>query len=384
MGSQDNKRDGDSYLKFEQAKDALQNIASTISSEVASGVSSVARRGSVDVKKAKKSMKSVASAASSEFSSAAKRGSADVLTVADNAISSAKKVAELSTDGFRETSLRATELATRGTDEVFQFAEQGFTEIQLLSRNGTEKVGEVAKWIDAQAKSSTEFVSFKAKALVLKFTGKEDYNFGDITNELIRRIAQKEIATQDTILLIKILIALGASIGPLAKALPLTILLEALNVSLEQKVGGQVLETLALAIDSRIIAAFSSDDKVQIGDALKRTVLSGVLAFTGKKSYESGDIVQRVVQQKEETETDETTQQLKLVMNPELQEWDRLFVERCLQNIESTQSESPVNAQILDMKISSALEVCADLEKDKTNSQGKGIMGARDRYFDQL
>jgi hypothetical protein len=134
-------------------------------------------------------------------------------------------------------------------------------------------------------------------------------------------------------LLIKILIALGASIGPLAKALPLTILLEALNVSLEQKVGGQVLETLALAIDSRIIAAFSSDDKVQIGDALKRTVLSGVLAFTGKKSYESGDIVQRVVQQKEETETDETTQQLKLVMNPELQELDRLFVEHCLQNI---------------------------------------------------
>jgi hypothetical protein len=52
-----------------------------------------------------------------------------------------------------------------------------------------EKVREVAKWIDAQAKSSTEFISFKAKAFVLKFTGKDDCNFGDITNELIRRTA---------------------------------------------------------------------------------------------------------------------------------------------------------------------------------------------------
>ena len=58
------------------------------------------------MKNAKRSIKSVASAASSEFSSATKRGSEDVLTLADNAISSTKKV-------VKETSLRAMELATR-------------------------------------------------------------------------------------------------------------------------------------------------------------------------------------------------------------------------------------------------------------------------------
>jgi hypothetical protein len=156
--------------------------------------------------------------------------------------------------------------------------------------------------------------------------------------------------------------------------LPLTVLLEALNVSLEQKIGGKVLEALALSIDNRIVAAFSSDDKVQLGDAVKRTVLTGVLAFTGKSKYESGDI-QRVIENSEE-ESDNPAQ-LDLYINSELQEWDRLFVERC---IESAQAQSSSEAKALDIKISLALEECAKLEENRVK---KGI-GARDEYFSQL
>lgn len=394
LGSRQIEPDNDdSYLDFDDAKDAIKNTTSTFSSDferniksaaaaATCGLSSATTRGTAYVKDVGKNIKSVASVTTSGLSSVAKKGSADVLSFADQSIINAKKIAESSTDRIREKSMQAMDVATAKSGDVFDFAEKGIIEISSLSRNGTERLGEVAKWINAQTKSGTEIVGFKAKSLVLKFTGKDEYTFGDITYELIRRIATKEITVQDTILVIKILVALGASIGPLAKALPLTILLEALNLSLEQKVGAQVLDALALSIDNRIIAAFSSDDKVQIGDAVKRTVLTGVLAFTGKAKYESGDI-RRVVQKNEEDETNKPAR-LDVVVDPELQEWDRLFIERCLQSIESDQNVSSSAAKVLDMKISLALEECARLDEYKANNLGEDVVGARDKYLDNF
>lgn len=355
----------DSYLNFEQT---LKNAA-------AKAADVVTTIGTVDVKNVEKTFKSAAEMATSGFSSVAKRGGEDVMSLADRAFSDARKMAEFSTDGLRNTSFLAAEFATKGTGDLIRLTEQGIYDLQTLTKNGTDQVGAVATWIDTQAKSGSELVSSKAKSLVLNFTGKEQYNFGDISNELVRRIATKEIAIQDTILVIKLLVALGASIGPLAKMLPLTVLLEALNVSLEQKIGGKVLEALALTIDSRIVAAFSSDEKLQLGDAVKRTVLSGVLAFTGKSKYESGDI-QRVIEQSEENELNPS--QLDLKVNSELQEWDRQFVQRC---IESAQTPTSSDAKALDIKISLALEECAKLEE---LNRAKKSIGATNNYFNSL
>lgn len=359
----------DIYLNFEQTKDALKNVAS----KAADVVTTI---GGVDVKDVENTFKSAAEMATSGFSSVAKRGSEGVRSLADRAFSDAKKMAEFSTDGLRNTSNLAADYVSRGTGDLIRLTEQGINDLQILTKNGTDQVGAVATWIDEQAKSGSELVSSKAKSLVLDFTGKEQYNFGDISNELVRRIATKEIAIQDTILVIKLLVALGASIGPLAKMLPLTVLLEALNISLEQKIGGKVLEALALTIDSRIVAAFSSDDKLQLGDAVKRTVLSGVLAFTGKSKYESGDI-QRVIEQSEENELYNPSQ-LDLKVNSELQEWDRQFVQRC---IESAQAPTSSDAKALDIKISLALEECAKLEEV---SRTKKSIGATNDYFSSL
>jgi len=131
-------------------------------------------------------------------------------------------------------------------------------------------------------------------------------------------------------------------------------LVEVLNVSLEQKVGGKVLEVLTKTLDSRLVAAlFTADDKSLMGDVVRRTVLGGVLTFTGKSSYEAGDL-QRAVEQNEQDEADNLRLELDVAASAEFEEWDRLFVEK----IESDERHVGEKARILDAKIALALEEC--------------------------
>ena len=161
------------------------------------------------------------------------------------------------------------------------------------------------------------------------------------------------------LLLLQILLALGATVGPLAELLPFTFLIEALNISLEQKVGGKILEVLSKTLDNRLVAAlFTSDDKNLIGDVVKRTVLSGVVAFTGKPNYESGDIQRAVQQGQEENSTDDM--KLDLDIDSEFEEWDRLFIEKM-----ETEEYVGNRAKIMDMKIAMALEQCEAISQRK-------------------
>lgn len=261
------------------------------------GVPNVAGKGNYN-------LRSLASTAKSSVAAVAKRGSGDLMA----------------------TSKRARELAENGTNSAFGIAEKGVSGLQFFTREGSSRVGEVAQWIDSQAKMGTTQVGSKAKSLIQSFTGKDNYKFGDVTKELLRRIASQEVNMSDTILLLKILLAVG-SFGPLAKALPFTVLLEALNVSLEQKIGGKVLEALAISLDDRLSAVFTADDKTKVGDAVKRSLLSGILAFTGKKSYESGDIQREVAKHEQEDTKHSTDQQLDIQIDPQFEEWDRSFRE---------------------------------------------------------
>ena len=47
-------------------------------------------------------------------------------------------------------------------------------------------------------------VGSKAKTLVLNFTGRREYRFGDVTKELIHRVVSQEITMRDWILLLKV------------------------------------------------------------------------------------------------------------------------------------------------------------------------------------
>eukprot|EP00980_Cylindrotheca_fusiformis_P021332 scaffold8212_cov93-Cylindrotheca_fusiformis.AAC.12 len=321
----------------------------------------------------------------------AREGTTRVGEIAVQGTTNAFGLAEKGVSGLqyvaREGTTRVGEIAVQGTTNAFGLAEKGVSGLQFFTREGTTRVGEMAQWIDSQAKMGTQQVGSKAKSLIQNFTGKDDYQFGDVTRELLRRIASQEVSMSDTILLLKILLAVGASFAPLAKALPFTVLLEALNVSLEQKIGGKVLEALAVSLDDRISAAFTSDDKFQLGDAVKRSLLAGILAFTGKESYKSGDIQREVIakQEKEEEKEEIPTkkppadQHLDIPVGPELEEWDRAFRESCGEQEElgvlfsSDENGGPIDenaAKEMDMKIARELEELNAMFKKKYADYG--------------
>ncbi|KAL9190620.1 hypothetical protein ACHAXT_000326 [Thalassiosira profunda] len=311
---------------------------------------------------------------SSGFANAAERGSSDLQSLADGAKSGVEKAARKSTRDFRRSTMFAQKAVQKTSDGLTSTGQglmqrttdglastgKGLAELNFFREVDFApniEAGEIVEWIDSQARSGTEMVGSKAKSLVLNFTGKGQYEFGDVTKELINRVASSDISLQDVMLLLKILLALGATLGPLAELLPFTILIEALNISLEAKVGGQVVEVLSKALDNRLVAAvFTQDDKNLIGDLAKRTVLGGVLQFTGKSKYEGGDI-QRAVQKGQEADNTEDMK-LDLDVSAEFEEWDRLFVEKI-----ETEEYAGNQAKVMDMKIAQALEECEAMQK---------------------
>ncbi|KAL3815845.1 hypothetical protein ACHAXA_002261 [Cyclostephanos tholiformis] len=288
------------------------------------------------------------------FASVAERGGSDIQSLAANAISNVEKVTKKGTRDVRRA-------VKKNTDGLVATG-RGFSDMQffeVISFAPKLEATEIVKWIDSQTRSGSDMIGSKARTLVLKFTGKREYRFGDVTKELIRRVVSQEVNMKEWILLLKILLTLGATIGPLAELLPFTLLLEALNLSLEQKVGGKILEVLSQTLDNRIVAAlFTTDDKSLIGDVIKRSVLSGVLDFTGKSNYESGDI-QRAVQRGQQRDCTDSMK-LDLDIDSEFEEWDRLFVEKI-----ETEDYIGTQAKVMDMKIALALEECEAISKKK-------------------
>ena len=95
-----------------------------------------------------------------------------------------------------------------------------------------------------------------------------------------------------------------------------------------------------------------------IGDVIKRSALSGVLKFTGKSNYESGDIQRAVQRGQDEDCTDNMKLDLDIVA--EFEEWDKQFVARI-----ETEEYVGTQAKVMDMKIALALEECEGISKKK-------------------
>merc|ERR1712176_941657 len=60
----------------------------------------------------------------------------------------------------------------------------------------------------------------KAKQRVAEFTRKHDYEVGDISKEILRRLSHGEYKVEDIMFLCKVLLTLGAELSPIANALP--------------------------------------------------------------------------------------------------------------------------------------------------------------------
>jgi hypothetical protein len=52
---------------------------------------------------------------------------------------------------------------------------------------------------------------------VNKFTNKDDYQFGDMTKEIMKRVASGKYTLDDLFILLKALAMIGASLSPVGK-----------------------------------------------------------------------------------------------------------------------------------------------------------------------
>lgn len=170
----------------------LHNVASTVTSEVG--------RRTIEID-------TQLSLLQSDIQSLAER-SIDQLVGVPNVLT---KVTKRGTRDFRRTTLLAQQVVKKNTNDIvdnyFTTTGKGIVDIHffndVVSTNNI-KATEIVKWIESQTRSGTTIVSSKAKTIILKFTNKEEYNFGDVTKEFVHRVVTQEINMKDVILLLKV------------------------------------------------------------------------------------------------------------------------------------------------------------------------------------
>ena len=145
-------------------------------------------------------------------------------------------------DGYKfgdltKTLLGSTAKALSGKKD-YQFGDI----TKSVARKAADAVKEISGKDEYQFGDLTRALDQKAKEKAAEFTGKSDYQVGDISKEILRRVREGEYKVEDIILLAKIMVTLGAEFSPLAGMLPAKLLLEMINYSLAQEVGGKVLD----------------------------------------------------------------------------------------------------------------------------------------------
>ena len=154
----------------------------------------------------------------SGISNAAERGSTDIQSLTKSAITGVERVTKKGSRDIKRTTLGAQKVLKKSTSGLLDATKTGkgsltdmhFFDVpssfgSIVNYNPPKiNADEIVKWIDSQAKSGTEVVGSKAKTLVLNFTGKRQYQFGDVTREVIHRVSSYDINMQDLILLLKV------------------------------------------------------------------------------------------------------------------------------------------------------------------------------------
>lgn len=71
----------------------------------------------------------------------------------------------------------------------------------------------------AHMQITSRWVDTKIKGEVNKFTSKDSYQFGDLTKEILRRVASGQYTLDDLFMLLKALAIFEASISPVGERL---------------------------------------------------------------------------------------------------------------------------------------------------------------------
>lgn len=189
--------------------------------------------------------------------------------------------------------------------------------VKAVTGKDKYEFGDLSKWLDEKSKEKVgAFTNNKS----------EDYQFGDISKEVMRRISAGEYTREDLILLIKIIAVIGINFQPMARLLPAKVLLDIFNVSIYQQLGEKVAGVVSTELDQRMKQAVTGDKDYEIGDFTKRAILK----FTGKDEYTFGDISKSIGSSSQKQSKDKQQQQQPIVMDDqvekELLEWDAAMV----------------------------------------------------------
>jgi hypothetical protein len=299
------------------------------------------------------SLEFVAGAASSGMNSAA--GGISKLTAKGG--STVKTVAKTGIKSVTDAAFSIAEKTGTGAKSVVSVAGSGIKTVAsstaagiggLAQKGGSDAIT-LVQWLDSQAKNTASSAKNRTSAATTQAKS--------IARKLIEVTCSSDYKISDILLLLKVLLAIGASFGPLAKILPVTVLLQMLNVSLEARLGGKILEVLAESLDERFVAAITAEE---LGDLAKRSLTGAILAFTGKESYEAGDIERAVTSDYSNGSHDNAVEQktLALSVGPEFAQWDEAFRERhpnvefaIAESLDARQNTSGVNSKPLDASL---------------------------------
>ena len=192
--------------------------------------------------------------------------------------------------------------------------------VQEDTGSSSYKFGDISRWLDK-----------KAKEQVSKFTKKENYEFGDMTKEIVRRFKDGEYTRDDLLLFLKIVATIGINIQPVTSVLPLKVLTDLLNMVMEasiaQSVGERVATAITNEIDARMKEMVTGDRNYQLGDITKRSLAK----WTGKENYEIGDITKTLLEKRAAasggTEKEEVLELFASESEEDLlKEWDEKFL----------------------------------------------------------
>ena len=168
---------------------ALNNVAASVSNEIGKRTSEVA----------------------SGFAIVAEQGGTDIQLLVRTAKTNVDKVTKKGTWDVRRTTWRAQNAVKKSTNGLIATGSRGLSDLhffEVVRFTPKIKAEDIVNWIDSQARSGTGLVSSKSKTLVLNFTGKREYQFGDVTKELVHRVASGGVNMQDTLLLLKVSVVL--------------------------------------------------------------------------------------------------------------------------------------------------------------------------------
>mmetsp|Transcript_9402 Transcript_9402/g.20354 ORF Transcript_9402/g.20354 Transcript_9402/m.20354 type:complete len:318 (-) Transcript_9402:3093-4046(-) len=184
--------------------------------------------------------------------------------------------------------VRGGDTGSTDSKNEYRFGDLTQGVLKKVSKSSSSyKFGDISRWLDK-----------KSKEQVSKFTSKENYKFGDMSKEVTRRLMSGEYSREDLALFLKIVATIGINLSPVTSILPLKVLTELLNLTMEasvaQAVGQKAMSAITNEIDGRMKEFVTGDRNYQAGDFAKKSLAK----WTGKESYDVGDITKTFLAKK--------------------------------------------------------------------------------------